>query len=211
MDSLTSQIRQNLSHNPQSVVHVLLVFISLVVAFGVLSSNHPSLWQAFLPTLLLGLSYGVISLSLDQLFREDWEDGTLEWRMSDGQSLEIYVLAKILTHWIRLGIPLTGIIGVISGFVSLPLLLGVAATTLTLTLLGAIGSALCLTAKGNTSILLSLLTLPFGVPMIIVSMAAVSDPTAALSSYLMLQGGLLMIAVALCLMACPYALKLTLR
>ena len=137
MDSLIPQIRQNLCHNPQSGMHVLLVFISLVVAFGVLSSNHPVVWQAFLPTLLMGLSYGVISLSLDQLFREDWEDGTLEWRMSEGQSLETYVLAKILSHWIRLGLSLTGIIGVISGFVSLPLLLGVAATTLALTLLGA--------------------------------------------------------------------------
>jgi len=47
--------------------------------------------------------------------------------------------------------------------------------------------------------------------MIIVSMAAVSDPTAALSSYLTLQGGLLMMAIALSLTACPYALRLSMR
>ena len=211
MASLFLQMRQDLCHTPQSVAHVLLVFLSLIVAFGLLSSNHPTLWQAFLPTLLMGLSYGMISLSLDQLFREDWEDGTLEWRVSEETSLETYVLGKILTHWIRLGIPLTGIIGVISGFGSPALLLGVAATTLTLTLLGAIGSALCLNTKVNASILLPLLTLPLGIPMMVVSMATISDPTATLSSYLALQGGLLLMACALSLMVCPFALRLALR
>jgi heme exporter protein B len=192
-------------------MQALLAFISLIVAFGVLSSNHPALWEEFLPTLSMGLSFGIISLSLDQLFREDWEDGTLEWWMSEGKSLETYVLGKILTHWIRLGVPLTGIIGVISGFTSLPLLLGVAATTFTLTLLGAISSALCLNSRTNMSILLPLLTLPLGIPMMIVSMAAISEPTAAPSSYFALQGGLLLMAAALSLMACPVALRLVLR
>lgn len=211
MGSLLCQVRQDLCHSPQSVLHVLLAFISLIVAFGVLSSNHPSLWEEFLPTLLMGLSFGVVSLSLEQLFHEDWEDGTLEWWMSEGKSLETYVSGKILVHWIRLGIPLIGIIGMISGFASLPLLLGVATTTFTLTLLGAISSALCLSSRANMSILLPLLTLPLGIPMMIVSMAAINDPTATLSSYFALQGGLLLMAAALSLMACPIALRLALR
>ena len=154
------------------------------------------------------MGYG---LSLDQLFREDWEDGTLEWRISEAKPLEAYIAIKIMAHWMRLGIPLTAIIGVISGFASLSLLLGVAVTTLTLTLLGAIASALCLSAKANTSILLPLLILPLGIPMMIVSMASVSTPTAAFSSYFLLQGGLLLMSIALSLIACPFALRLSLR
>lgn len=211
MVSLFHQVRQELSDAPQSVAHILLVFVSLIVAFGVLSSNYPAIWQAFLPTLLMGLSYGIMSLSLGQLFREDWEDGTLEWWVSENKSLEVYVLAKITAHWFRLGIPLTGIVGMISGLASLPLLMGVALTTLTLTLLGAIGSALCLNIKASASILLPLLTLPLGIPMMLVSMAAITDPTANLSSYLTLQGGLLLMACALSLIACPFALRLALR
>src|SRR5690349_15485092 len=88
MVSLVYQLRQALWQSPQSVMHVLLVFLSLIVAFGVLSSNHPALWQAFLPILLMGLSYGVVSLSLNQLFQEDWEDGALEWWVSEGKPLE---------------------------------------------------------------------------------------------------------------------------
>ncbi|MCE3231055.1 MAG: ccmB [Alphaproteobacteria bacterium] len=211
MVSLSHHIRQELSHAPQSMAHVLLVFLSLIVAFGVLSSNQPTLWEAFLPTLLMGLSYGIMSLSLAQLFREDWEDGTLEWWVSEKKSLEIYVLVKIVAHWLRLGIPLTGIVGVISGLTSLPLLIGAAVTTLALTLLGAIGSALCLNTKANASILLPLLTLPLGIPMMLVSMAAITDPIANLSSYLTLQGGLFLMACALSLIACPFALRLALR
>jgi heme exporter protein B len=211
MGSLWMQIHQELCRIPQSAVQVLLVFLSLIVAFGVLSSNHPDLWQAFLPTLLMGLSYGIISLSLDQLFREDWQDGTLEWMTSEGKSLEIYVLAKIMAHWIRLGIPLMGIVGVISGFSSFSLLFGVAVTALTLTALGAIGSALCLNTNANASILLPLLTLPLGIPMMIVSMAAITDPTAGVNSYLTLQGGLFFMSAALSLVTCPFALRLALR
>ncbi|MBX9804386.1 MAG: heme exporter protein CcmB [Alphaproteobacteria bacterium] len=211
MNNIGRQIYEELKLTPQAVAHVLLVFLSLIVAFGVLSSNHPSMWQTFLPTLLMGLSYGVISLSLDQLFREDWEDGTLEWRMSQNTYLEGYVFVKILAHWIRLGLPLTMIVGLITSFGSLPLVLGVGMTTLSLTFLGAIASALCLNCKSSCSILLPLLTLPLGIPMMIVSMAAVADPTAGMTSYFAIQCGLSFMSVALSLIACPFALRLTLR
>ena len=211
MGNLSTQIYAELKGTSPSAFHVLLVFLSLVIAFGILSSNHPNLWGAFLPTLLMGLSYGVISLSLDGLFREDWNDGTIEWWVSEGKSLEAYAVIKILSHWIRLGIPLAGIAGVITGFTSFSLIFGVAATTLTLIFLGAIASALCLNTKANNLILLPLLTLPLGIPMMIVSMATVADSTAGVSSYLMLQGGLFFMSVALSLLACPFALRLALR
>ncbi len=210
MGNLGIQIYEELKHTPQSTPLVLLVFLSLMVAFGVLSSNHPTVWQAFLPILLMGLSYGVISLSLDQLFREDWEDGTLEWRMSEGESMEAYGLTKILAHWIRLGMPLSGLVGIITS-ASFSLVFGIAITTLTLIFQGATASALCLNAKGNSSVLLPLLTLPLGIPMMIVSMAAVGDPTTDMGSYLSLQGGLFFMSVALSLTACPFALRLSLR
>lgn len=211
MGSIGAQIYNELKHTSQSVSHVLLVFLSLMVAFGVLSSHHPALWQAFLPTLLMGLSYGMISLSLDHLFREDWEDGTLEWCMSESKSLEGYVFVKILSHWLRLGLPLTGMVGVIMGFTSFPLIFGVALTTLTLIFQGAIASALCLNARANTPMLLPLLILPFSIPMMVVSMAAATDPTTTINSYLALQGGLFFMSVALSLLACPFALRLALR
>jgi heme exporter protein B len=203
-------LRQDLSRISQAVTYILLVFLSLVITFGVISSPRPDLWQAFLPLLLMGLSYGIMSLSLDSLFREDWEDGTLEWIMSKRESLEIYVLTKILTHWLHLGIPLTVIVGVVSGFSSASLMSGVALTTLSLTLLGATGSALCLMTK-NGSFLLPLLTLPLSLPMMIISMGAAMTATNDVTYYMMLQVGLLCMAFAISLIACPFALRLSLR
>lgn len=211
MGSLLKQMYCELRYTSQWALHVLLIFLSLIIAFGVLSSKEPDLWQAFLPMLLMGLSYGVISLSLDHLFRDDWEDGTLEWLMSEERSLEVYVLAKIMVHWVRLGIPLVIIVGVITGFTSFSLIYGIAITTLTLIFLGAIPSALCLNTKRNSSILLPLLILPLGIPMMVVSMAAVIDLTVGIYSYLALQGGLFLMSVALSLIACPFALRLALR
>jgi|GEM_PF-2060582 len=211
MGNLLTQMYCELKYTSQWALHVLLVFLSLMVAFGVLSSKNPALWQAFLPMLLMGLSYGMTSLSLGHLFRDDWEDGTLEWLMSEGKSLEVYGFAKILAHWMRLGIPLAIIAGVVTGFTSFPLIFGVAITTLTLIFLGAIPSALCLNTKANNSILLPLLILPFGIPMMVVSMAAATDPTVGIYSYLALQGGLFLMSAALSLIACPFALRLALR
>lgn len=189
----------------------LLVFLSLVVAFGLLTANQPPLWEAFLPILLLGLSYAVSTLSLHSLFREDWEDGTLEWLISEGSSLETYTFGKIFTHWMCIGIPLTALVGLISGFSCLPLIFGVAVTSLTVVFLGAIGSALCLTTSSQNVILLPLLILPLGIPMMLVSMGSIMDATANMASYVYLQIGLFLIAGALSLIACPFALRLSLR
>ncbi|MBM3468672.1 MAG: hypothetical protein FJX71_04495 [Alphaproteobacteria bacterium] len=213
MVNFIRQIRQDLYRTPQSILQVLFVFLNLMIAFGLLSSNHPDLWQAFLPILLIGLSCGIVSLSLDQLFREDWEDGSIEWLMSEGKSIEIYILARIITHWLRLGIPLVLFVGLISGFASYLLLFGVATATLTLMLLGAVGSALCLNTSANNAILLPLLTLPLGIPIMIVSMGSLINTSVSGGAfpYFLLQGGLLLIACALSLVACPFALRLSLR
>lgn len=211
MANFFTQVRWELYERLPSTSHVLLVFVSLMVVFGLLSSNQPTVWQAFLPVLLMGLSYGVVSLSLGPLFQEDWEDGTLEWRVSKENSLEVYVLVKILSHWVSLGVPLTGLTGILTGFSSFSLLLGIAMTTLALTALGAIGSALCLGAKANQAVLLPLLTLPLGVPMMLVSMAPVISSLVRPDSYLLLQIGILFMACALCLLACPFALRIALR
>lgn len=211
MGNLFFQFRTYLMQPLHNAISLMLVFGSLVVAFGILTTHHPDLWNNFLPILMMGLSYGMISLSLDQLFREDWEDGTLEWRMSESQSIEKYIFIKILMHWVRISGPIILLIGLITAFSSLQLLIAIAMTTLCLTLLGAIGSAVCLTAKSNTSYILPIITLPLGIPMMLVGMAAIQDPQAVQSSYNLLQAGLLLISVAISFAACPFALKLALR
>lgn len=211
MGNFKDQILHEFRCLPQSISSVWVVFLCLMTAFGILLGNTSGLWEPLLPSLLMGLSYGLISLSLGSLFREDWEDGTLEWVMSEGHALEFYVFKKVIVYWICVGIPLTLMAGFLSGFMSFRLILGMGMTTLVVTFLGAIGSALCLTMKAERAFILLLLTLPLGIPMMIVSMASMNSLLEPITSYFLLQMGLLFMASSLSLLACPFALRLSLR
>ncbi len=67
------------------------------------------------PTFLAEVAPGVIwvaallatLLSLDGLFRSDFEDGTLEQTLLSPQPLFMVVLAKVFAHWMMTGLALT--------------------------------------------------------------------------------------------------------
>lgn len=111
-------------------------------------------------------------LALEQLFRDDASDGTLEQYALSGRSLTWLLYAKTAAHWVLTGLPLA----VLAPFAGIALgapnraLSGIVITlaigTLALSLIGAIGAALTLgTRRGG--VLLSLLTLPLAVPLLI--------------------------------------------
>jgi heme exporter protein B len=111
-------------------------------------------------------------LALEFLFREDARDGTLEQFVLSGQSLTWLLVAKTGTHWLLTGLPLALVAPLMGGTLGVPvtampdivaaLLLG----TMSLSLIGAIGAALTLGVKRG-GVLLSLLTLPLAVPVMI--------------------------------------------
>lgn len=111
-------------------------------------------------------------MSLDMLFQADHRDGTLEQLVLSAEPLSLLVLARILAHWVLVGVPLVLISPLLSLFMQLPgsvipllmvtLLLG----SLALGLIGAIGAALTVgLAQGGT--LVALLVLPLFVPVLI--------------------------------------------
>jgi heme exporter protein B len=111
-------------------------------------------------------------LALEFLFREDREDGTLEQYALSGHSLTWLLFAKTCVHWILTGLPLALIAPLMGGALGVPveampgilaaLLLG----TVSLSVIGAIGAALTLGVKRG-GVLLSILTLPLAVPVMI--------------------------------------------
>ena len=111
-------------------------------------------------------------LALDFLFREDAEDGTLEQYLLSGRSLALLLLGKTMAHWILTGLPLALMapwLAVALG-VNLSAAPGMLASlllgSLTLSLIGAIGAGLTLGVR-RSGALLSLLTLPLNVPVLI--------------------------------------------
>jgi heme exporter protein B len=121
------------------------------------------LWAAALLASLLALEF---------LFRDDAQDGTLEQYALSGRALTGLLSAKTAAHWLLTGLPLAlmaPLAGVALGVPSraLPgILASVTLGTVTLSLLGAVGAALTLGVR-RAGALLSLLTLPLAIPVLI--------------------------------------------
>ncbi len=145
------------------------------------------------PQLLANIAPGVIwiaallatVLSLDSLFRSDYEDGTLEQMVLSGQSLALIALARTVAHWLVAGLPIVLLSPLLAMWMNLPdeglliLIESLAIGTPILSLIGAIGGALTVSLKRGGQ-LLSLLVFPLYVPLLILATSAVSSAVADL-------------------------------
>ena len=153
-------------------------------------------------------------LSLQRLFAADHADGSLEQMAISSTPLTLIVCAKVLAHFLLSGLPLVLIAPVLGiqfglepralGVLTLSLLLG----TPTLSLIGGIGAALTLGVRGG-GVLLSLLTLPLYIPVLIFGAGAVEADAAGLgvSAHFSVMGALLLSS---CVFA-PFAITTALR
>jgi heme exporter protein B len=177
------------------------------------------------PQLLADMAPGVIwiaallatVLSLDSLFRSDFEDGTLEQLILSGQPLPLIALARTVAHWLVAGLPIVLLSPLLAMWMNLPdggmsilietLIIG----TPILSLIGAIGGALTVSLKRGGQ-LLSLLVFPLFVPLLIVATNAVSAAVAGLpyTGQLGLMGAYLLLVLTLAPFATAAALKLSL-
>jgi heme exporter protein B len=177
------------------------------------------------PQLLADMAPGVIwiaallatVLSLDSLFRSDFEDGTLEQLILSGQPLPLIALARTAAHWLVAGLPIVLLSPLLAMWMNLPdggmsilietLIIG----TPILSLIGAIGGALTVSLKRGGQ-LLSLLVFPLFVPLLIVATNAVSAAVAGLpyTGQLGLMGAYLLLVLTLAPFATAAALKLSL-
>jgi heme exporter protein B len=111
-------------------------------------------------------------LALEFLFRDDAHDGTLEQYALSGQSLTWLIFAKTTAHWLLTGVPLAvmaPLAGLALGvpYAAVPgIIAPIALGTLVLSLIGAIGAALTLGVR-RSGVLLTLLTLPLAMPVLI--------------------------------------------
>lgn len=117
-------------------------------------------------------------LSLDLLFRSDYEDGSLEQLLMASSPPTMLVLCKAFAHWLVTGLPLTILSPVLSVMLALPaaaipqLVLSLALGTLTLSLIGGVGAALTVGLRKG-GLLLTILVMPLFVPVIIFGTGAV--------------------------------------
>lgn len=157
-------------------------------------------------------------LALEFLFRDDAQDGTLEQYALSGQSLTWLLFAKTAAHWLLTGLPLalvTPLAAVALGVKPQELggiLAAVAIGSITLSLLGAIGAGLTLGVKRG-GVLLSLLTLPLAMPVLIFGARAteLAIEGASFAAPLYLLGALTVLGITLAPLAAAAAVRISLE
>jgi len=160
--------------------------------------------------------YAVLAtlLSVERLFSDDLQDGSLEQMLMSPNLLIMPILGKITAHWVIIGLPLTLLSPVLGVWFSLPtvavipMMLSLAIGTAALSLIGAVGAALTLPRQGG--VLLALLVMPLYMPVLIFGSATIQSAVDGLdwTAPLAILVALLAIAVALCPLAINAGLRL---
>ncbi|MBX3705234.1 MAG: heme exporter protein CcmB [Pseudomonadales bacterium] len=118
-------------------------------------------------------------LTLEALFRRDYDDGTLEQLVLLGKPAFVPILAKLAVQWALSGLAMTVLAPAVGMLLFLPAeVLGLTMLTLlagspALTLLGAVAAALTVGLRRG-GVLLALLALPLFVPTLIFGAGAIS-------------------------------------
>jgi heme exporter protein B len=157
-------------------------------------------------------------LALEFLFRDDAQDGTLEQYALSGQPLTWLVFAKTAAHWFLTGVPLSIMAPLASGALGVPyeampwIIAPIALGTLALSLIGSICAALTLGVKRG-GVLLTLLTLPLAMPVLIFGSQATDLAIRGVSfaAPLYLLGALAVLALTLAPLAAAAAVRLSLE
>ena len=186
----------------------LLFFVLVVTLFPLAVGAQPNLLQAMAPGVIWVSALLAALLSLDGLFRTDFEDGSLEQMLLSPHSLSVLVLGKIIAHWLVTGLPLLLVAPLLALFLGLPeqamgtLWLTLILATPLLSLIGAIGVALTVGLRRG-GMLLSLLVLPLYVPVLIFASGAVDRAASGLPVAAQLNILLAMLLAALVLVPLP--------
>lgn len=202
--------------NRGELLNPLLFFIIVVSLFPLAVSPEKAVLSQMAAGVIWVAALLATLLSIERLFRSDFEDGTLEQLLLSPQPMAILVLAKVLAHWLVSGLPLIIVSPLLAmllhlssdnvGVLMLSLLLG----TPVLSLLGAIGVALTVALRKG-GMLLTLLVLPLYTPVLIFGANVVQAASQGMdiSGQIMLMSAILILALFLAPIAIGAALRIS--
>ncbi|MBU2883104.1 heme exporter protein CcmB [Psychrosphaera sp. B3R10] len=214
---LTFIIKRELTlayRHKDDVLNPILFFIIVVTLFPLGIGPATNTLATIAPGVIWVAALLATLLSLDRIFKSDFNDGSLEQMLLSPHPTYIIVLGKVAAHWLITGLPLIFIAPVLAvslhlddnayNAMMLTLLLG----TPVLSFIGAIGAALTVRLK-NGGVILSLLVLPLFIPVLIFATSTIN--TAAMN--LPYQGQLAIIAALLvgAVTLAPFAISSALK
>jgi heme exporter protein B len=193
---------------------LFFVLVATMVPLGV--GSEMKLISQMAPGVIWVSALLAAVLSLDGIFRSDFEDGTLEQLLLSAHPLSVLVLAKVSAHWLVTGLPLIVISPVLAVMLGLPeqatgvLLATLALGTPVLSLIGAIAVGLTVGLRRG-GVLISLIVLPLYVPVLIFGSSAVAAAAGGLPyvGQLWLLAAFLVMALALAPLPTAAALRVS--
>jgi heme exporter protein B len=196
------------------VLSTLFFFVIVVSLFPLGIGPERQLLRSIAPGVVWVGALLASMLSLNRVFQNDYQDGTLEQMLLTPQPLYLVVMGKILAQWLVSEVPLVLIAPLIGVQFDLPpdtllvLFISLLIGTPILSLIGSVGAALTLGLRGG-GVLIALLILPLYVPVLIFGAGAVDASIIGVSpqANLYLLGALL----ALSLIFAPWASSAALR
>ncbi|MEE9492605.1 MAG: heme exporter protein CcmB [Gammaproteobacteria bacterium] len=198
---------------------VLFFFIVVISLFPLGVGSEDKTLKQIAPGVVWIAALLASTLALDRLFAGDYLDGTLEQFVLAPQSLPVMVLAKIVAHWLLTGLPLVLVSPVVGLFYHLPvnsiavMMLVLLVGTPILSMIGAIGAALTLGLRSG-GVLVSLLVLPFYLPVLVYGSGAIASSMVggvSIQPYMLLLSAFALLAVIFAPWATAAALKISLE
>ncbi len=203
--------------NPAEILNPLVFFVIVVSLFPIGISPSKEVLSGIAPGVIWVAALLATLLSMELMFRSDYEDGSLEQITLSEQPLMLIVGGKIVSHWLMTGLPLTllspllammlfvneqGIIAI-----TLSLLLG----TPTLSLIGSVGAALTVGLRKG-GVLIAILILPLYIPVLILATEMIKTGMSGgdYTGHIFWLGALLAIAVGLAPIATSAGVKISL-
>ncbi len=166
-------------NNQENVIQPLFFFLITISLFPFSLGSDPELLKIIMPSIAWVAIVLAIMMSLNSLFRDDFEDGSLEQWLIGNRSLALIALAKIMVYWLFNGVFLAilACIVCLSTNISFEqikvlfasLLLG----TISLQLIGGIGAALTVTIQ-RSGLLIAIIVMPLFIPILIFGAGAVT-------------------------------------
>lgn len=203
---------------PAQLIQPLVFFAVVTLLFPLGYTPELGKLRAIAPGVLWVAALLASMLALDSLFREDALDGTLEQFVVSGQPLVALLAAKTLAHWLLTGLPLTLMAPVLGIALGVPIaampgiLCSLGLGSITLSLIGAMGAGLTLGVRRG-GVLLSLLTLPLAVPVLVFGARATELAIAggSLIAPLYFLGALMVLGLTLAPLAAAAAVRIGLE
>lgn len=219
--AFSSNLRRDLLlavRNGADLINPLVFFLIVVTLIPLGVSPEKAVLALLAPGILWVMALLATLLSLDGLFRSDFEDGSLEQILISPQSLYFIVLAKIGAHWLTTGLPITLLAPILGLMLNLPnegylpLVASLFMGTAAMSLIGAVGAALTVSLRKG-GLLLSLIVMPLYIPVLIFGASAVQSAVMGgpVNMQLAVLGAFCAIALVLAPLAAAGALKISIN